>query len=183
MSRRYKFRAQDKLYFVTFATVYWIDVFSRKTYRDILLDSIRYCQAYKGLEVYAWCLMTNHVHLIIGTNKEPMENILRDLKKYTSVKILEAIQSNTHESRREWMLWVFARAGKRNANNKHYQFWQQHNRPIELSNYQMAQQKLAYIHHNPVEAGIVLSPHEYLYSSAKSYAGMNDALLEVLFLG
>ena len=44
MSRKYKFRDQDKLYFVSFAVVYWIDVFIRNEYRHVLLDSLRYCQ-------------------------------------------------------------------------------------------------------------------------------------------
>ncbi len=55
MSRKYKFNDQEKLYFVSFATVYWIDVFVRNEYRNIMLDSFRYCQAEKGLEIYAWC--------------------------------------------------------------------------------------------------------------------------------
>ncbi|MEQ9426860.1 MAG: transposase, partial [Cyclobacteriaceae bacterium] len=67
MSIKYKIRDQTKLHFVTFAVVYWIDVFSRKSYRDIVVDSLRYCQKEKGLELYAWCIMSNHVHLIIGT--------------------------------------------------------------------------------------------------------------------
>ncbi|MEQ9426097.1 MAG: transposase, partial [Cyclobacteriaceae bacterium] len=67
MSIKYKIRDQTKLHFVTFAVVHWIDVFSRKSYRDIVVDSLRYCQKEKGLELYAWCIMSNHVHLIIGT--------------------------------------------------------------------------------------------------------------------
>ena len=181
MSRNYKFRDQDQPYFVSFATVFWIDVFTRNTYRDILLDSIRYCQQHKGLELYAWCIMSNHVHLIIGTTDKKMEDILRDLKKYTSVKILEAIKENPQESRREWMLWMFKQAGKRNSNNQHYQFWQQNNQPIELSSALIAEQKLAYLHNNPVEAGLVEEAEYYLYSSAKDYAG-KKGLLDVIFL-
>ena len=67
MSRKYKFLDQSKLYFVSFATVHWIDIFTRELYKTILLDSLKFCQANKGLEIFAWCIMTNHVHLIIGT--------------------------------------------------------------------------------------------------------------------
>jgi hypothetical protein len=67
MSRKYKFQDQDRLYFVSFAVVYWIDALTRKLYKDIIIDSLRYCQQAKGLELYAYCLMTNHVHLIIGS--------------------------------------------------------------------------------------------------------------------
>jgi len=146
------------------------------------LDSLRFCQGNKGLEIYAWCIMSNHVHLIIGTSQMPMQYILRDLKKYTSVKIIEAIKENQQESRKEWLLWMFERAGKKNPNNTNYQFWQQDNHPIELSNNEMMIQKLNYIHQNPVEEGIVLSSEAYLYSSAKNYAGMKDYLIEILYI-
>jgi REP element-mobilizing transposase RayT len=182
MSRNYKFRDDSKLYFVTFATVYWIDVFSRRAYRDILLESLRFCQQHKGLELYAYCIMTNHVHLIIGAENVPLAGLMRDFKKFTSSSILKAISEHPEESRKERMLWMFERAGKKNSNNKKYQFWQQDNHPIQLSTDSMARQKLDYLHGNPVEAGIVLSPEEYLYSSAKNYCGLNEYLLEVRML-
>ena len=75
MSRKYKFRDQDKLYFVSFAVVNWIDLFIRNEYKDVLLKSFEHCIKTKGLELYAYCIMTSHVHLIMGSNKEPMENI------------------------------------------------------------------------------------------------------------
>ncbi len=180
MSRKYKIRDQDKLYFVTFTVIQWLDVFIRKEYKDIFLESIRYCQRNKGLEVYAYCIMSSHIHMIIGRQGEQkLEDVIRDIKKYTSVKIVEAIKNNLHESRRELLLWLFERAGKANNNNTNFQFWQQHNHPIELSSNEMIDQRLAYVHNNPVEAGIVLSPEEYLYSSAVNYAGLPDKLLEV----
>ncbi|MEQ9426088.1 MAG: transposase, partial [Cyclobacteriaceae bacterium] len=159
----------------------WIDVFSRKSYRDIVVDSLRYCQKEKGLELYAWCIMSNHVHLIIGTEgANKLEDILRDLKKYTSGQTISAIKESKEESRKEWMLWMFERAGSKNSNNKKYQFWQQDNHPIELSNNLMLESRLNYIHNNPVEVGLVLAPEEYLYSSAKNYCNLeNEALLEV----
>ncbi len=79
------------------------------------------------------------------------------------------IGNNRQESRKDWMLKIFSAAGKQNSNNKNYQFWQQDNHPIELYDNYMMDQKLEYIHNNPVEAGIVLSPEDYLYSSDKNY--------------
>ena len=76
MSSKYKFQDQRKLYFVSFSVVNWIAVFTRKYYRDIFLDSLRFCQENKGLEIYAWCIMSNHVHLIIGTSQMPMQDII-----------------------------------------------------------------------------------------------------------
>jgi len=69
MSTKYKFRDQSKLYFISFAVVYWIDVFIRNEYKDILLDSWRYCQKAKGLELYAWCIMSSHVHMMTGRSQ------------------------------------------------------------------------------------------------------------------
>ena len=182
MSRNYKIRDQSKLYFVSFATVNWIDVFIRPVYKNIFIESLRYCQANKGLELYAYCLMSSHVHLIIGTSGSPMQDILRDLKRHTSKAIIKAIEENHQESRREWMLWMFKRAGSKNPNNEVYQFWQQSNHPIELSNNEMQDQRLHYIHHNPVEAGVVMNPENYLYSSARNYAGHSDTLIDVAFI-
>ncbi|MBL7856571.1 MAG: transposase [Cyclobacteriaceae bacterium] len=131
MSRKYKIRDQDKLYFVTFTVVYWLDVFIRREYRDIFLASLRYCQQHKGLEVCAYCIISSHVHLIIGRHGEAsLESIIRDIKKYTSFKIIEAIRKNPQESRKEILIMLFEKAGTLNRNNTRHQFWQQHNHPL-----------------------------------------------------
>jgi hypothetical protein len=99
--------------------------------------------------------MTNHVHLIIGTNEQNMEGILRDFKSFTSRELKEAIKNNPQESRKDWLVWMMERAGKINSNNNDWQLWQQDNRPIELFSYLVIKQKLNYIHNNPVKAGFV----------------------------
>lgn len=164
----------EGLYFVTFATVQWIDVFTRSVYVDILLDSLRYCQKEKGLRIHAWSLMSNHVHLMISTEfGHYPSHALRDLKKFTSKKIIAAIADNEQpESRRSWMLWLFKQAGEANAKNKDYPFWQQENHPIELISNKFIDQKLEFIHMNSVKAGLVDEPWEYRCSSARDY--MND---------
>jgi putative transposase len=182
MSRNYKFHDQDRPYFVTFTVVNWIDVFTRRDYKDILLDSLKFCMANKGLELHAWVIMSNHVHLIIGTNDKPMQDILRDLKRHTSKTIIKAIEDNPQESRKEWMLYQFEHAGKYNPNNERYQFWQQGNHPIELWSKHVIDQKLNYIHNNPVTAGWVDLPEYYLYSSARDYANIKGLLdVDLLF--
>ena len=183
MSRKYKIRDQNKLHFVTFTVVHWLDVFTRQEYRDIFLDSLRYCQKHKGLELYAYCVMSSHIHMIICRHgDDSLEGIIRDIKKYTSVKIIEAIQNNPQESRKELLLWLFERAGQSNSNNTKFQFWQQHNHPVELSTDEMLEQRINYIHNNPVEAGIVMSPEDYLYSSAVNYAELPEKLIDVILI-
>ncbi|MCR8558736.1 transposase [Mucilaginibacter sp. BJC16-A38] len=172
MSRNYKFHNPEGLYFVTFSVVKWIDVFTRREYKDILVDSLKYCMANKGLELYAWVIMSNHVHLIISSKGKPIGSILRDVKRHTSKAIIKAIDENIQESRRGWMLWFFEREGIQNPNNENYQFWQQdENHPIELWSNEVIDQKLDYIHNNPVTAGWVDEPEHYLYSSARDYSG------------
>ena len=64
MSRKYKFWDNHGMYFISFATVHWIDVFTRNEYKDELIKCWQYCQEKKGLEIYAWCIMTSHVHML-----------------------------------------------------------------------------------------------------------------------
>ena len=181
MSSKYKFNDPDELYFVSFAVVNWIDLFIRNIYKDILLDSWRHCQKEKGMELYGWCIMTSHVHMIIGSQKEKMEDIMRDMKKFTSGKLKQAIKDYPGESRREWMLKLMEEAGKANSYNKDFQLWQQDNHPIELTTLEIAHQRLDYIHYNPVEAGIVEKPEDYLYSSARDYYGIGG-LIDIILL-
>jgi len=126
--------------------------------------------------------MPNHVHLIAGVKEGGnLSYVLRDFKKFTSVSIIKAIEQNLQESRRDWMLWIFRRHGARNSNNTLYQFWQQDNHPIELNNNVLLEQKLEYMHQNPVRAGICYAAEEYIYSSAGQYAS-GEAVLAVTLL-
>ena len=165
----YKIRNKEAAHFITFAVVEWVDVFTRKDYRDILLDSIRYCQKGKGLLLHAWCIMSNHVHLIASASDNNLSDILRDFKKFTSRQIINAIKNNEKESRQKWMLEIFRKAGEVNNRNSEFQFWRQDNQPKEVYSPAFVFQKLSYIHNNPVEAGIVTKAEHYLYSSAMDY--------------
>ena len=176
MSRKYKFGDNDKLYFISYAVVYWIDVFIRREYREIIIDSWKYCQQHKGLEIYGWVIMPSHVHLIIGSNNEKLDGIVRDMKSHTSTQLRKCITDYNGESRKEWMLWMMERAGKKNSNNDNWQFWQQHNKPISLLNQEIFQQKLTYIHNNPVVAGFVEKPEDWLFSSASDFYGKKGVI-------
>ena len=182
MSQKYKFLNQEGLYFVSFSTVFWIDVFTRTEYRDILISSFKFCQKEKDLNIYAYCIMTNHVHLIISTRERPLSDIFRDMKQFTAKRILKAIDENPQESRKKWMLNSFGYAGRNNSSNEIYQFWQHSNHPIEITDAKMMRQKLDYIHDNPVVAGFVQYPQDWLYSSAKNYLTDELPVLEVILL-
>lgn len=174
----YKIRNKGAIHFVTFAVVEWIDVFTRKIYSDILLDSIRHCQDKRGLD-----LMSSHVHLIASAKQNDLSEILRDLKKFTSKQIIGAIEHNRQESRRDWMLRIFREQGTCNSRNSTHQFWRQDNQPKELYSAAFTAQKINYIHNNPVVAGIVDKAEDYVYSSARDYFYQKKCgLLEVFFL-
>lgn len=176
MSRKYKFHNKQGLYFVSFATVYWIDVFTRQLYFDVLSDSVIYCRVHKGMELYCYCFMPSHVHFIFrSANEQPME-LLQDFKRYTSKKVIEAIENNPQESRKEWLLWMFKRAGKKRGNISKHQFWQHHNKPIELWSEKVIKQKIDYIHNNPIESGFVTNAVDWKYSSARNYQDDNTIL-------
>ncbi|MFW6227625.1 MAG: REP-associated tyrosine transposase [Bacteroidota bacterium] len=178
MSRKYKFKNECGVYFISTAVVYWMDVLTRREYKDKLVESLEYCCKNKGLIIYAYVIMSNHIHLLIGkeeSSKTGFSEIIRDFKKYTAMQILKSISENSQESRKEWMLWMFKRAGNSNGNNTNYQFWQQHNQPIEITG-NLLEQKIDYIHNNPVEAGWVSEPHEYYYSSARNYSNLDSPL-------
>lgn len=182
MSRKYKFHNPSAAYFVSFATVYWIDVFTREMYMIILAKSIDYCRKHKGMELFAYSFMPSHIHLIFRSKDEKPAELLRDFKKFTAKKILSAIAENPQESRKEWLLWMFERAGKKMAIVEKYQFWQHHNQPIESWSTEVIKQKLDYIHSNPVKAGFVTQPTEWKYSSARNFAEEAPAF-EIDYIG
>jgi putative transposase len=180
MASKYQFGENDIPHFVTFSVVNWIDTFTRIEYKDVLVDSLKYCIEKKGLILNAWIIMTNHTHLIMRTeNQIRISDIVRDLKKFTSKQIVEAISTNPKESRKGWLLWMFERAGRRNMNNEINQFWQQNNHPIELNTDEKLKQRLNYLHENPVKAGIVFEPQNYVYSSATDYYTDRPGLIKL----
>lgn len=181
MSRKYKFHNKEGLYFISFATVNWIDVFVRDEYFAVVVDSLNFCRKNKGMEIYAYCIMPSHVHLIFSAKHHNPGDILRDFKTHTSKKLQKLIEENLHESRREWILWMMERVGIKNSNVKKRQFWQQHNNPIELWTPAVIDQKVDYIHENPVVAGFVIEAEQWKYSSAIDYSG-GKGVMEIDFI-
>ena len=180
----YKIRDQYAIHFITFSVIEWIDVFTRKDYANIIVESLNYCKTHKGLRIHAWCIMSNHVHLMLSATlpESTLSDIIRDFKKFTSYKIVKAIEENPVESRKNWMLWIFRSAGKRNIRNEKYQFWQQDNHPIECDKDSITKIKMNYIHENPLRAGIVRAEWEYMYSSAIDYYCNKPGLIKIDFI-
>lgn len=180
MKEGYVIREQEKAHFITATVVDWIDVFSRKSYRDCVIECFDYCIKNKGLILYGYVIMSNHIHMIIQSNDGKLSDLLRDFKKFTAKAILDKIQ-NDPESRREWMLERFKLATETHSRNKNYQFWQYGNHAEEIFTEHFLWSKLDYIHMNPVRAGIVSVIEDYIYSSASNYVN-GAGIIEVELL-
>jgi len=179
MSDKYKIYDPDKAYFLTLTVVGWIDIFTRKNHKLLIVKSLQYCQKEKGLIIFGWCLMPSHLHLIASSDgKYKLSDILRDFKKFTSKKLVEQIFQEP-ESRRDWILHYLEQAGKNIKRVEKYKFWQDGNHAEIIYSTDFFYQKLKYIHQNPIKEMIVQNPEDYLFSSARNYVD-RDYLIEIV---
>lgn len=167
----------EGMYFVSFAVVFWMDVFVREEYMSIIVDSLNYCSKEKGLELFGYCLMPSNIHMVFRDKNNEPSKLLKEFKTYTSKAIRKSIEANSQESKKEWMLWMMKRAAEKKSNVSNYQFWQHHNKPIELWSNAVIDQKMDYMHDNPVVSGFVSKPEDWKYSSAGDYAGIKGQVV------
>lgn len=181
MSTGYKIIDKEGAYYLTFQIVGWVDIFTRKIYRDVVIDSLKYCQQNKGLNLFAYVIMSNHIHLLAQSEQNDLSGFIRDFKNYTSKRFLELIEEQS-ESRKDWMKLVFEYHAKNKA-NQNYQIWTHENHAEYISSQKFTEQKINYIHNNPVRAGIVERPQDYLYSSARNYVDLESVIdvIKVVF--
>ena len=178
MSERYKFIDEQGMYFVTLATVGWVDLFTRPELKHVVVDSLRYCQKEKGLIIHAWCLMPSHLHMIVSTKQEKLSDIMRDFKKFTAKELIKTME-RINESRKDWILELFGEVADHLKRVSNYKVWQDGNHPELLYSAKFTKQKLDYIHDNPVADEMVDEPEEYRYSSARDYYSKRKSYLEV----
>lgn len=177
MSEKYKFHDPRGMYFVTMATVGWVDLFTRFELKHVIVDSLRHCQKEKGLVIHARCLMPSYLHLIISSENN-LSGILRDSKKFTSKELIATI-NRINESRKGWILDLFSYVADPLNRVKNYKVWQDGNHPELLTSAKFTRQKLDYLHNNPVMDEIVDEPEEYRYSSARDYYSNRKGYLEI----
>jgi len=170
MGFAYQIRDQGAVHFVTFTIHQWADIFTRPIYVDALLESLIYCQKEKGLEIFAWVIMTNHCHLIIRAKNENLSDVIRDFKKFTAKAIYRSVETNPQESRKNWLLKILSFEGK-------IWLWEEGYHGEEIYTQEFFDIKMDYIHFNPVRAGIVEKEEEYLNSSAGEIYGIREGKL------
>lgn len=176
MSEKYKVHNPNGVYFITCTVVGWVDLFTRPCYKDIIINSLRYCINHKGLMVRAYVIMTSHIYMLVSAKHGYLlPSIIRDFKTYTSKQLVKEIQE-VNESRKEWLLNKFAFEANRKVRGKSFKLWRDGFHPVEILNGEMLYQKLDYLHQNPVVEGIVDRAEDYVYSSARDYLDMKGEL-------
>ena len=162
MRSRYQASRPDAAYFVTSTIIEWLPVFTTQACCDILADSLSFCRDRKGLKIYGWVIMHNHFHAIVAA--PDLSGALADLKKFTARKLVEQLSIE----KREWLLNQFSYYRARHKISSH-QIWQEGFHPQEILGDTMMLQKLEYLHHNPIRAGLVVAPEHWRYSSAHEW--------------
>ncbi len=177
---KHTIKKDEATYFLTSTIVEWADIFTRECYQEIIINTLRFYIKNKGLNVYAYCIMSNHIHMVVNTEMNfDLSDVIRDFKKYTSREIIRAIKEEP-ESRRKWLLDIFSTAADEHSKTKFYKVWQDGNHAIELYNEHFTWTKINYIHQNPIKAGLVTQAEYWKYSSAGHYQGMESILPEVI---
>ncbi len=157
----------ERAYFLTFTVVGWIDVFTRKELADIIIQKLKISQKEQAVSIYAYVIMPSHIHLIAQrTEQRTLGKWIGEFKSLTAKEIIKTINTENFESRRSWLDYLFKFFAKFQKQNPGYMFWQKTSHPIEVYSPQVFDQKIDYIHNNPVMANIVTDPTYYYYSSA-----------------
>jgi REP-associated tyrosine transposase len=169
MTQKYPIVEPRNYYSLTLNTIDRVDIFIRPFFKQIIVESLNYFIEKKGLVVYGWCLMTNHLHLIVRAKDEgDVPRLIRDFKTFTAKIILEDLNTES-DMRREWIMKKIREA----ALFDKLDVWENADHPVQISGENdEIYEYLKEIHNNPVRNKIVESPHDYLHSSARNYAGL-----------
>ena len=161
MRSRYKINEPRHAHFVTATITEWLPVFTTGACCDILIRSFQHCRERKGLQIYGWVILDNHLHAILQGPE--LANTIRDFKRFTAGALLDQIRAEG----REWLLnqLSYYRA-KHKASTSAHQVWQEGVHPQAIVSDEMMLQKLEYLHNNPIKHGWVASPVHWRYSSA-----------------
>jgi REP element-mobilizing transposase RayT len=142
---------------------------------ELIVDSLKYCQCEKGLKIYRYVIMPNHVHYILSSKNNNLSDILRDYKRFTSRRISNLLEETNNNK----LLKYFSTAAERVGRGNDYKIWQSGSHSEGILSHNFLVQKLNYIHNNPVRKGFVERPEHWLYSSARNYILDDHSILKV----
>ncbi len=166
-------KIENATYFITCSIVNKIDIFVYKDFFQIIINSLKFCREKKGLKIFGYVIMPNHLHLIVNAFKN-IEGIIRDFKHFTANQIIQKLK----EYKRQYILNLLHLAGKQKY-NQNYQVWEHKNYPEIIETEKFFIEKLRYIHDNPVKRGFVIRPEYWLYSSARNYILNDDSIIKI----
>ena len=172
MRTRYKIFDQAPPYFLTHTIVSWVPVFTRRPYFDLIIETLRYCRENKGLKLFAWVILDNHMHMLAASDQ--LSKTMKEFKSFTAREIIKLAQAGD----RDWLLAQFKFYKTPHKANSHYQVWQEGYHPQMVTTEDMLRQKIEYLHYNPVKAGLADKAEDWPYSSARNYLGLRG-LLEI----
>ncbi len=171
-----RYRADEHVpYFCTITVLDWLPVFIDRTYIDAVIDSLKYCRDHKNLAVFAFVVMPNHVHLVAGTDGD-LHSIMRDFKRFTSRTIHDRLKAEGRVSLLKWLSEATESARRTRGD---LGLWQSGFHPQAIYSRKVFDQKVRYIHENPVRKGLVLQAEDWWYSSAREEAGLDELCMSV----
>jgi putative transposase len=170
MRTRYRITENNYPYFITSTTVAWIPVFTRKPYIEVLINALNFCRHSKGLKIIAYVIMDNHIHLVVSG--ERLSDSIREFKSYTAREIVRL----AGEENKSWLLSQLQFHKQDHKTDSRHQVWQEGFHPQQIYSEEVLRQKVDYLHHNPVRAGLVVRAEDWYYSSARNYAGLPGAM-------
>ncbi len=168
-----RYRADENLpYFCTITILDWTPIFIEARYIDPLIESLTYCRDKKGLQLFAFVVMPNHIHLIAAA--PDLHALIRDFKRFTSRSIHDRLVA---DGRSSTLAWLERAAQPARSEQGQFSLWQDGFHPHAISTRPLFEQKLRYLHDNPTRKGLVAKPEDWWYSSASWYAGRPDVCL------
>jgi putative transposase len=170
---RYKFFENEYPYFMTCTINSWLPIFTRQESADIILDSWRYLQKERGLKLFAYVILENHLHMIASA--PDISATIQSFKSYTARQIIDLLKSRGSET----LLRQLSATKLNHKTESTYQVWQEGSHPQQIQSDDMMWQKIEYIHNNPVLRGFVDDPLHWRWSSARNYA-KQPGLIEVV---
>ena len=172
MSMKHAITPETNIYFITTSTYFWVPILINEPLFQIILDSLKYCQNHKGLRIHGYVIMPNHVHVIISHDAfDEIPNVIRDFKRHTSKEIKDFL---SHRGRFSRLFWVKVLHDEDRGSAR---IWQRGYHPVAIKSEAFFNQKLDYIHANPVRKGFVERPECWKYSSARNYLLGDDSLI------
>ena len=172
---RINYENENTTHFLTLTIIEWINIFTKPEYFEIIIDSLKYCQKNKGLLLYEYVIMTNHIHLIAKAKEgNKLSQIISDFKKHTTREILKELKKDN----RKYILNLIKNSftKKRGYQN---QIWQRENYPEIITTEEFLNEKIKYIYNNPVKKRYVVNPEDWIYSSAKNRILKDDSVIEL----